>query len=81
MLSYIARPVSLALRLFANMTAGHTVLAVIAILGSAVPWIVSILPLGLSVALLGVEVFIAFIQAFIFTILACVYIDDALDEV
>jgi len=81
MLSYIARPVSLAVRLFANMTAGHTVLAVIAILGSAIPWVVSILPLGLSVVLLGVEVFIAFIQAFIFTILACVYIDDALDEV
>jgi len=80
-LSYIARPVSLAVRLFANMTAGHTVLAVIAILGSAIPWIVSILPIGLSVALLGVEVFIAFIQAFIFTILTCVYIDDALDEV
>jgi len=81
MLSYMARPVSLAVRLFANMTAGHTVLAVIAVLGSAIPWMLSIVPLGLSVALLGVEVFIAFIQAFIFTILACVYIDDALDEV
>ncbi len=80
LLSYIARPVSLAVRLFANMTAGHTVLAVIAVLGTAVPWLAAIVPMALSVVLLAVEVFIAFIQAFIFTILTCVYIDDALDE-
>ena len=79
-LSYVARPVSLAVRLFANMTAGHTVLAVIAVLGGAIPWLAAIVPMGLSVALLAVEVFIAFIQAFIFTILTCVYIDDALGE-
>jgi len=72
MLSYVARPVSLAVRLFANMTAGHTVLAVIAVLGTAIPWLAAIIPMGLSVVLLAVEIIIAFIQAFIFTILACV---------
>ncbi len=81
-ISHFARPVSLSVRLFANMTAGHTMLAVLALLGlgSAMPLLVSIVPLGVSVALLGMELFIAFIQAFIFTILACVYINDALGE-
>jgi len=79
-ISHFARPVSLSVRLFANMTAGHTMLAVLALLGlgSAMPLIVSIVPFGVSVALMGMELFIAFIQAFIFTILTCVYINDAL---
>jgi len=79
-LSFLARPVSLALRLFANMTAGHTVLAVVAFFGLTLPWVVSWLPLGFSVVLYTVGIFIAFIQAYIFTILSCVYIDDALTD-
>lgn len=77
-ISFIARPISLAVRLFANMTAGHTVLTVIAFFGLAMPWFAAWLPLGFSVLFTGMEVFIAVIQAYIFTILSCVYIDDAL---
>jgi len=77
-LSFLARPVSLAVRLFANMTAGHTVLGVIAFFGLLAPWYVQWVPLSLSVALLGVEIFIAAIQAYIFCVLSCVYIDDAI---
>jgi len=77
-LSFLARPVSLAVRLFANMTAGHTVLGVIAFFGLLAPWYVQWVPLSLSVALLGVELFIAAIQAYIFCVLCCVYIDDAI---
>jgi len=77
-LSFLARPVSLAVRLFANMTAGHTVLGVIGFFGLLAPWYVQWVPLSLSVALLGVEFFIAAIQAYIFCVLSCVYIDDAI---
>ncbi|OIO68915.1 MAG: F0F1 ATP synthase subunit A [Zetaproteobacteria bacterium CG12_big_fil_rev_8_21_14_0_65_55_1124] len=77
-LSFLARPVSLAVRLFANMTAGHTVLGVIAFFGLLAPWYIQWVPLSLSVALLGVEIFIAAIQAYIFCVLSCVYIDDAI---
>jgi len=80
LLSFLARPVTLAVRLFANMTAGHTVLSVIAFLGMTIPWIMAWLPLGLSVVLMAAEVLIGFIQAYIFTILVCVYIDDAFGE-
>ena len=76
-LSYFARPVSLALRLFANMTAGHTMLKVFASfifpLGVA-----GIVPLALVVGLTGLELIIAFLQAYVFTILSCVYLNDAL---
>ena len=78
LLSFMARPVSLAVRLFANMTAGHTVLGVIAFFGLFAPWFVQWVPMSLSVVLLAVELFIAVIQAYIFTVLSCVYIDDAL---
>ena len=78
-LSFMARPVSLAVRLFANMTAGHTVLGVLAFFGLALPWFATWLPLGFSIVLNGAEIFIGFIQAYIFTVLTCVYIDDALN--
>ncbi len=78
LLSFLARPVSLAVRLFANMTAGHTVLGVIAFFGLLAPWFIQWVPMGLSVALYGVEIFIAVIQAYIFSVLSCVYIDDAM---
>ena len=76
-LSYLTRPVSLALRLFANMTAGHTMLKVFAgfvfSLGAF-----GVVPLALVAALTGLEFIIAFLQAYVFTILACVYLNDAL---
>jgi len=76
-LSYFTRPVSLALRLFANMTAGHTMLKVFAgfvfTLG-----VFGVVPLALVTALIGLEFIIAFLQAYVFTILTCVYLNDAL---
>lgn len=80
LLSFLARPVTLALRLFANMTAGHTALGVLAILGLAAPWFVQWLPLGFTVVQIALEIVIAFIQAYIFVVLSCVYIDDALAD-
>ena len=76
-LSYFTRPISLALRLFANMTAGHTMLKVFAgfIFGLGLAGVV---PLALVAALTGLEFIIAFLQAYVFTILTCVYLNDAL---
>ena len=76
-ISYLSRPISLSVRLFANMLAGHTLLKVIAgfigVLGVA-----GIFPLALVVALTGLEILIAFLQAYVFAILTCLYINDAL---
>ncbi|MEO5365968.1 MAG: F0F1 ATP synthase subunit A [Magnetococcus sp. WYHC-3] len=77
-ISFLARPVSLAVRLFANMTAGHTVLAVMFFFTAALPWFGAWVPFGFTVVFTGVEIFIGAIQAYIFTILTCVYIHDAL---
>jgi len=75
--AYMARPVSLSVRLAANMLAGHTMLKVIAgfvvTLGLIGGWV----PLSLLVVLTGFEFFVAILQAYIFTILTCVYINDA----
>src|SRR5262245_16213243 len=76
--SYFVRPVSLSLRLFANMMAGHTMLKVIGgfvvMLGIWAGWA----PLAFVVALTGFELLVAVLQAYIFAILACVYLNDAL---
>jgi F-type H+-transporting ATPase subunit a len=76
-ISYLSRPISLSVRLFANMLAGHTLLKVFAgfvvALGAA-----GIVPLAFIVALTGLEILIAFLQAYVFTILTCLYINDAL---
>jgi F-type H+-transporting ATPase subunit a len=76
-ISYLSRPISLSVRLFANMLAGHTLLKVIAgfvgLLGVA-----GVLPLALVTALTGLEILIAFLQAYVFAILTCLYINDAL---
>jgi F-type H+-transporting ATPase subunit a len=76
-LSYFTRPVSLALRLFANMTAGHTMLKVFASFVFALG-VFGVVPLALVTALTGLEFIIAFLQAYVFTILTCVYLNDAL---
>ena len=76
-ISQLARPFTLALRLFINMTVGHMMIAVF--LGLAMWSMYALVPLvGLSVALYGLEVFISCIQAYIFTIFACVYIGEAI---
>jgi F-type H+-transporting ATPase subunit a len=75
--AYLIRPASLAIRLAANMTAGHTMLKVISgfivSLGFALGW----LPFAFVLVLTGFEIFVAILQAYIFTILACVYLNDA----
>src|SRR5256884_6904457 len=76
--SQLARPLSLAVRLFAHMTAGHTVLAVLFGMALSLPLLIGWLPFVVTVAINGLEVFIAFIQACIFTILTCVYLGDAI---
>ncbi len=77
-ISYLTRPVSLSVRLFANMMAGHTMLKVfggfVVMLGAWGGWA----PLGFMVAFTGLEVLVAFLQAYVFAILTCIYLNDAL---
>ena len=79
LISYLTRPVSLSVRLFANMMAGHTMLKVfggfVISLGLLGGW----LPLSFTVALTGLEILVAFLQAYVFAILTCIYLNDALN--
>ena len=76
-LSYLTRPISLSVRLFANMMAGHTMLKVfggfVVALGILGGWA----PLAFIIALTGLEVGIAILQAYVFAILTCIYLNDA----
>ena len=80
-LSYLIRPISLSVRLFVNMMAGHIMLKTFAgfivALGSyyVVP---GIAPLALTIGLTGLELAIAFLQAYVFTVLTCIYLQDAI---
>jgi F-type H+-transporting ATPase subunit a len=83
-ISYLSRPVSLSVRLFANMVAGHVMLKVFAtfvvlIGGSAgiLGVLGATLPMALNVALVGFEILVAFLQAYVFAILTCIYLHDA----
>ena len=77
LISYLSRPISLSVRLFANMLAGHTLLKVFA--GFVLPLgLAGILPFAFIVALTGLEILIAFLQAYVFAILTCLYINDAI---
>jgi F-type H+-transporting ATPase subunit a len=76
--SYLSRPISLSIRLFANLTAGHTMLKVFAGFVVSMGIVGGILPLAFVVALTGLEILIAVLQAYVFTILTCFYIKDAL---
>lgn len=78
LISQLARPISLAVRLFANMTAGHTILGVLFGLAIGGGLLIGWLPFAFTIAMNGLEVGIAFIQAYIFTILSCVYLGDAI---
>jgi len=77
LISQLARPISLSVRLFANMTAGHVILGVLFGLAISGGLLIGWLPFAFTVAMNGLEVGIAFIQAYIFTVLTCVYLGDA----
>ena len=83
-ISFFSRPISHSVRLFANMLAGHITLKVFAsfvtMLGAMgiAGWAGAVLPLGLTVALTALELLVAFLQAYVFTILTCIYINDAI---
>jgi F-type H+-transporting ATPase subunit a len=83
-LSFLSRPVSHSVRLFANMLAGHITLKVfggfVVMLGSLgfVGALGAILPLGMTVALTALELLVAVLQAYVFAILTCIYINDAI---
>lgn len=75
--SYFVRPVSLSVRLFANMMAGHTMMKVFG--GFVVAMgVLGVAPLAMLVALTGFEILVAFLQAYVFTILTCLYLNDAI---
>ncbi len=84
LISYLTRPISLSVRLFANMMAGHTMLKVFG--GFAVAFLSAggiisvgaIAPLAVMVAFTGLEFLIAFLQAYVFTILTCIYLNDVI---
>lgn len=76
--SHIARPISLAVRLFANMLAGHMVLAVFTMMAVTSSWWVKLLPFGGVIIMNLFEVFVAAIQAYIFAVLAAIYIGSAI---
>ena len=83
-ISFLTRPISLSVRLFANMLAGHTMLAVFAgfvvLLGGAggVLSVLSVAPMFLIVAIMLLELLVAFLQAYVFAILTCIYLNEAL---
>jgi F-type H+-transporting ATPase subunit a len=84
-LSFVSRPISHSVRLFANMLAGHITLQVFAgfiiLLGTglgAVGWVGGILPFGMIVSLYALETLVAFLQAYVFAILTCIYLNDAI---
>ena len=83
-ISFLSRPISLSVRLFANMLAGHITLKVFAgfvtSLGAlgALGIGGAILPLAMTVALTGLEFLVAFLQAYVFAVLTCMYLNDAL---
>jgi F-type H+-transporting ATPase subunit a len=83
-LSFLSRPISHSVRLFANMLAGHITLKVFAgfiVMLSAfgfAGWFGALLPLALVVALTALELLVAFLQAYVFAILTCIYLNDAI---
>ena len=85
LLSYVFKPISLGVRLFANLMAGHTLLKVIVgfswsmLLLEDFLAIFHIVPLLILISLMGLELGVALIQAYVFTILTCIYLNDALN--
>lgn len=85
LVSYVARALSLGLRLWANLTAGHTLLKILAtFLGKLftagiITAVVTLIPFAVFVALVGLELAVSLIQAYVFTVLLCSYLKDAID--
>ncbi len=77
-ISYLSRPISLSIRLFANMMAGHTMLKVFAGFIFSLG-VFGVAPLIVDVALTAFEVLVAFLQAYVFTVLTCLYLNDAIN--
>jgi F-type H+-transporting ATPase subunit a len=83
--SYLARALSLGVRLFANMTAGHTLLKILSTFlyqlfsSSLVLAIFTLIPFSIFVALIGLEIAVSIIQAYVFILLTCSYINDAIE--
>ncbi|MDR3535795.1 MAG: F0F1 ATP synthase subunit A [Acetobacteraceae bacterium] len=83
MISYLSRIISLSVRLFANMMAGHVMLEVfgafIVMLGAAgvIGWVPAGLSLAVNTALIGFELLVAVLQAYVFAVLTCIYLHDA----
>jgi F-type H+-transporting ATPase subunit a len=77
LLSYFIRPFTLSIRLFANMLAGHTMLAIFGGFAASVG-LLAFLPVALDVAIFALELLVAALQAYVFAILTCLYLRDAL---
>ncbi len=84
-ISFLSRPLSHSVRLFANMLAGHITLKVFAgfvvLLGTSlgtIGWLAGIVPLAMTVALTALELLVAFLQAYVFAVLTCIYLNDAI---
>jgi F-type H+-transporting ATPase subunit a len=78
-LSYLIRPVTLSVRLFANMMAGHLMLKVFAGFSVLMGVGLGLVPMFFNVALIAFEVLIAFLQTYVFAILSCIYLKDAIE--
>jgi F-type H+-transporting ATPase subunit a len=83
MISYIFRPISLSIRLFANIMAGHTLLKVICgflfnFIKSNIFFLLILIPFTFIIILFGLETFVAFIQTYVFLILLCLFLKDIL---
>ena len=85
LISFLSRPLTLSVRLFANMTAGHILLKVFAgfiislgLAGGVLP-LIGILPMAMNVALYALELLVAVVQAYVFALLTCVYLNDSVN--
>jgi F-type H+-transporting ATPase subunit a len=85
LISFLSRPLTLSVRLFANMTAGHILLKVFAgfiislgLAGGVLP-LLGILPMAMNVALYALELLVAVVQAYVFALLTCVYLNDSVN--
>jgi F-type H+-transporting ATPase subunit a len=78
-ISFLSRPITLAVRLCANMTAGHTVLKVFALFSVNMGLLFGLAPMLMNSMIVALELLVAVLQAYIFTILTCVYLKDAVE--
>ena len=85
LVSYAARAVSLGVRLFANIVAGHTLLKILStylyklFTGNIIVAVITLIPFSIFLALIGLELAVSLIQAFVFTLLVCSYLKDAIE--